>query len=301
MKSGCMAKTKVRKWLIAAVIVLAIGIGVIVVFFNPKKGLRLVLPDLDDITLVNAVIEHDTAYVDLDMVLENKSIFKLDLDTLFYRIMLADSVLFNRTEVLNIRQKAGDVNTFRLPLRIPVTKTMHTVKGLQDQDSTYLEIDSYIVYNTIFGSKKIPVSKKIKIKVPVPPEIKINAVDIERVVIADKTVDLKARVTIVNKGDLLDLNIHEIRYHLALGEDIVTSDGFYNKPVSVKPLSETHVEIPVTVKVNRIVKTAWKYLANDELPYYISIKAQLDENSFYHKANIPVQAMAKGKARLRGK
>lgn len=296
-----MSKTKAKKWIIAVLVVILLGVGIIAMFFNPKKGLKLVLPDLDDITLVNAAIENDTAYVGIGMVLENKSIFKLDLDTLFYRIMLADTMLFNSTQVLNIRQKSGDVNTFQLPLKIPVTKTMQTIKGLQNQDSTYIEIDSYIVYNTIFGSKKIPVSKRVRIKVPVPPEIRIDAVDIGRISVTDKTVDLKASVTVVNKGDLLDLNIHEVRYHLALGEDLVSSDGVYNKPISVKPLSETRVEIPVTVKVNRIVKTAWKYLANDEVPYYIHIKAQLDENSFYHKSNIPVQAKAKGKARLRKK
>lgn len=296
-----MAKTKAKKWIIAVLVVILLGAGIIAVFFNPKKGLKLVLPDLDDITLVNAAIENDTAYVGIGMVLENKSIFKLDLDTLFYRIMLADTMLFNSTQVLNIRQKAGDVNTFQLPLKIPVTKTMQTIKGLQSRDSTYIDIDSYIVYNTVFGSKKIPVSKRVRIKVPVPPEIRVDAVDIGRISVIDKTVDLNARVTVVNKGDLLDLNIHEVHYHLVLGEDLVSSDGVYNKPVSVKPLSETRVEIPVTVKVNRIVKTAWKYLANDEVPYYIHVKAQLDENSFYHKSGIPVQAKATGKARLRKK
>ncbi len=294
-------KGKAKRWIIAIVIILLIGVGVIAIFFNPKKGLKLVLPDLDDITLVNAAIENDTAYVGVDMVLENKSIFKIDLDTLFYKVVLADSVLFNQTQVLNIRQKSGDVNTFKLPLKIPISKTMHTIRSLQNQDSTYIEIHSYIVYNTIFGTKKIPVSKKVKIKVPVPPEIKVNKVEIDKVNIGSKTVDLTANVTIVNKGELLDLNIHEVAYHLVLGEDLVTSDGVYNKPITVKPLSETRVEIPVTVKVNHIVKTAWKYVTNDEVPYHIDVKAQLDENSFYHKSNIPVEAKAKGKAKLRGK
>lgn len=287
--------------MVAILIILLIGIGIIAIFFNPKKGLRLVLPDLDDITLVNATIANDTAYVDVDLLLENKSIFKLDLDTLFYKIVLADSLLFNQTQALNIRQKAGDVNTFKLPLKIPLSKTMRTIKSMQNQDSTYIEIDSYIIYNTVFGSAKIPVSKRVKIKVPVPPEIRVNKLEIDKINVGNKTVELRAAVTIVNKGELLDLNIHGISYHLELGEDLVTSDGTYDKPVSVKPLSETRVEIPVTVKVNRIVKTAWKYLTNDEVPYHIDVKAQLDENGFYHKSGIPVQAKAEGRAKLRKK
>ena len=127
-----------KKWIIAVIIILIVGIGVIVVFLNPKK-----------------------------MVPENKSLFKPDPDTLFCKIMLADFILLDKTQVLNIRRKAGDVNTFMLPLKIPVSKTMNTFKSLQRQDSTYL--DTNIVYNTIFGTKKIPVTKKIKIKVPVLP------------------------------------------------------------------------------------------------------------------------------------
>jgi len=292
---------KGKKWIIAIVVILLVAAGLIALFFNPKKGLRLVLPDLDDITLVNARLANDTAYVDVDMLLENKSVFKLDLDTLFYKIVLADSLLFNQTQVLNIRQKAGDIDTFTLPLKIPVSKTMRTVKSLQSQDSTYIEIDAYMIYNTVFGSAKIPVSKRVKIKVPVPPEITVDKLEVDAIHLGSKTVDLRAAVTIVNKGELLDLNIHGISYHLELGENLVTSDGTYNQPVSVKPLAETHVEIPVTVKVNHIVKTAWKYLANDELPYHIDVKAQLDENSFYHKSDIPVQARAEGRAKLRRK
>jgi hypothetical protein len=69
----------------------------------------------------------------------------------------------------------------------------------------------------------------------------------------------------------------------------------------MKPMSETCVEIPVTVNVNRLVKAAWKYLTNDAVPYHIDVKAQLDENSFYHTSNIPVETKAEGTARLRTK
>jgi LEA14-like dessication related protein len=292
-------RKKGRKWIIAISIVLLAGVGVIALFFNPKKGLKLVLPDLDDIMLVNATIKNDTAYVGVDMELENKSVFKLDLDTLFYKISMADSLLFNQTQVLNIRQKPGEIKKVELPLKIPVSKTMRTIKSLQSQDSTYLDIHAYIVYNTIFGRKKIPVSKKVRIKVPVPPQIKIKHVEINKLNLGDKTIDLTANVTIINKGELLDLNIHEVHYTVSLGDKLVTSDGVYNKPITIKPQSETDVAIPLTVKVNKIAKTAWKYLSNDEVDYHIRLNAKLDENSFYKKSNIPLEVKAEGKSKLR--
>lgn len=294
-----VSRTRRIVWVVIAAFVVSAGITVAVLFLNPKKALKLVLSDLEDISLVNASIQQDTAYVSIGMHLENKSLFTLNLDTLFYRIALADSQLFNRKQVLNIRQKPGDLDTFNLPLRIPVSKTMRTIRSLQQQDSTYLDVDAYVVYNTIFGSKKIPVSRRIRIKVPVPPEIRVNDVEITGIDLFHKSVALQASLRIINRGDMLDLAIRRIGYSLVLGDKLVASEGFYDQAVLVKPSSETHVAIPVEVNVNQVFRTAWKYLANDEVAYYVSVKAQLDENSFYHQAGIPVEADAQGKTRLR--
>jgi LEA14-like dessication related protein len=292
-------RKKRRNWVIALSVMLLAGVGMMVLLFNPKKGLKLVLPDLDDIVLINANIKNDTAYVGVNMVLENKSIFKLHIDTLFYKISLADSLLFNQTQVLAISQKPGEVDTLDLPFKIPVTKTMATIRSLQYQDSTYLDIHAYLVYNTIFGNKKIPVSKKVRIKVPVPPQIKVKHVEINKLSLANKTLDLTANIKIINKGELLDLNIHEVRYSISLGNNLITSEGVYTKPISIKPLGETDVSIPVTVKVNHLAKTAWKYLSNDAVDYHVEVNAKLDENSFYQKSDIPLEVKVSGKTKLR--
>lgn len=293
------SRTRRIVWVVIAAFVVSAGITVAVLFLNPKKALKLVLPDLEDISLVNASIQQDTAYVSIGMHLENESLFTLTLDTLFYRIGLADSQLFNRKQVLNIRQKPGDLDTFNLPLRIPVSKTMRTIQSLQQQDSTYLDVDAYVVYNTIFGSKKIPVSRRIRIKVPVPPEIRVTDVEITGIDLFRKTVSLNASVNLVNRGDLLDLNIHHVAYSLSLGEKLISSDGVYNKKIQVKPLSETQLQIPVEVQVSHVMQAAWTYLANDEVAYHVRVRAQLDENSFYQQAGIPVETEAAGKTHLR--
>ncbi len=294
-------KKRSKRWIIFTALFLIIGAGIVFIFFNPKKGLKLVLPDLDDISLVKTTIKNDTAYIGIDMVLENKSIFKLDIDTLSYKITLADSLLFNETKAMNIKQKPGETSKIEMPLRIPITKTMGTIKSLQKQDSTYVQIESYIVYNTILGNTKIPVSKRIKIKVPVPPQLKVEGVDINDIKLFDKTVNITAKIKIINKGNMIDLNIHNIHYKLALGDNLVTSTGSYNKPVMIKPSGETTVEIPITVEVNKIFKTAWKYATNEKLSYNVKVTAELDENNFYKKSNIPLEITATGKAKLRKK
>lgn len=295
-------RKKIKRWIISIVLLLLLaGIGVIVIFFNPKKGLKLVLPELQDITLAKAAIKNDTAYVGVDMVLENNSIFKLNIDTLFYKITLADSLLFEETKVLQMKQKPGEKKQVEVPVRIPIHKTMRTIKFLQKQDSTYIEIEAYIVYNTLFGNKKIPVSKRVKIKVPVPPQIKVEHIETDHVSLSKKTADITATIKIVNKGELLDLNIHQIHYSISLGNKLVTSQGTFDKPITIRPSSEILVEIPITVEVNKVLKTAWKFITNEKLEYDIKVTAQLDENSFYKKSDIPLEITATGKVKLRKK
>ena len=292
---------KVKRWLIPIILLLIIGTAVVVIFFNPKKGLKLVLPDINDITLATASIKNDTAYVGVNMILENKSIFKLDIDTLFYKITLADSFLFAETKALNIKQKQGEKKQIELPLRIPIHKTMSTIKSLQHQDSSYISIAAYVVYNTIFGSKKIQVSKRVKIKVPVPPQIKVEHIERDRLSLIRKAIDITATVKIINKGELLDLTIHKIHYILSLGNKLVTSDGTFDKPIAIRPSSESVVEIPITIEVNKILKTAWKFVTNEKLKYTIKVTAELDENSFYKKSGIPLEITATGNVKLRKK
>ncbi len=288
-----------KKWIIIGIL-LVIGGGAFI-FFNPKKGLKLVLPDLDNISLVKANIKNDTAYLGINLLLENKSIFKLTLDTLFYKITLADSLLFKETKALHIRQKPGERSSVEMPLRIPIPKTMGTIRSLQDQDSTYVDIESYIVYNTLLGSQKISISKKIKIGVPVPPQLKLEDIEMDKLSLSDKTVEIIAKVKIINEGKILDLNIHKIHYALMFGDKLFSSDGTYDKSIMLKPVSETEVEIPITIKVNKIVKTVWKYITNEKLKYHIVVTAELDENNFYRKNNIPLEVRASGIAKLRKK
>lgn len=295
-------RKKIKRWIISIVLLLLLaGIGVIVIFFNPKKGLKLVLPELQDIKLAKAAIKNDTAYVGVDMVLENNSIFKLNIDTLFYKITLADSLLFEETKVLQMKQKPGEKKQVEVSVRIPIHKTMRTIKFLQKQDSTYIEIEAYIVYNTLFGNTKIPVSKRVKIKVPVPPQIKVEHIETDHVNLPKKTADITATIKIVNKGELLDLNIHQIHYSISLGNKLVTSHGTFDKPITIRPSSEVLVEIPITVEVNNVLKTAWKFITNEKLEYDIKVTAQLDENSFYKKSDIPLEITATGKLKLRKK
>jgi LEA14-like dessication related protein len=268
--------------------------------FNPKKGLKLVFPEMSEISLVKATIKNDTAYLSIDMMLENKSIFKLSIDTLSYQLKLADTFLLGEKKALNLRQKPGEVSKVAMPLRIPIKKTMRSIRALQQQDSTFIDIDAYIVYNTIVGRTKIPVNKRVKIKTPVPPQIKVLEVEKGRFKLSDKTIDLVLKMRAINKGENIDLKITKINYQVVLGDKLVTSQGVYQKDILIKPQSDTYFEVPVELKVNKLFRTGLKYLSNEKLDYKVFAKINIEENSFY-RSDVPLELTVTGTTKLRNK
>lgn len=293
-----MKKHRVLKWLIALVVI-ALCVTGVVVYLNPKKALKFVFPDLDQISLLKAKIKNDTAYIKVDAILENKSFYTLNIDTLFYQIKLADSLIFSQTTALELRQKKYQVDNVELPLKLPIKTIMRTIRSLQKQDSTEIESKVYVVYNTIVGHTKIPFTKVTRIRVPIPPQIKLEKMETNNFNLAKETIEATAHVKIINRGQLLDLDVHEIHYSLVLGNNLINSKGVLSTPIVIKPGTTTDLKVPLLVHINKPFKVAWKVATNkDKMPYKLKLTAKLDENSVYNKDDVPVELEAEGRMEL---
>jgi len=262
--------------------------------------MRFVFPELNELSFLKAKIRNDTAYLSVNLTLQNKSFYTLTIDTVFYQLSLADSLMFSETTAVGLRQARYQTDHVSLPLKLPVKKIMRTIRSLQTQDSTWLEAKAYVVYNTILGRTKIPFTKTTRVKVPLPPHIRLRKLETKAYSLRDKQINAVAHVEIINEGQLLDLNIHRIRYTFVLGNNLVSSKGVFNHKVEMKPGATTQVVIPVTVDVNKPFKVAWRVLTNnDRMPYTLHLEAELDENNIYGKTDIPVMLDAVGKAELK--
>lgn len=294
-----MKKKKVFTWLIVIVLLLAISITGLVFYNNPKKALKFVFPDLAEISLVKAKIKNDTAYLKVDAILQNRSFYTLTIDTLFYQIKLADTLIFTQTTALNLRQKKYQTDNVELPLKLPIKTIKRTIRGLQKQDSTQIEVKVYVVYNTILGHTKVPLTKVTRIKVPVPPQIKLEKMDMKDFDLKKETIEAVAHVKIINRGQLLDLDVHEIHYSLVLGNNLINTKGVYASSIVIKPGSTTDLTVPVLVHINKPFKVAWKIATNnDKMPYKLKLLAKLDENKIYDKDDVPIELEAEGRMEL---
>src|SRR5688572_9258075 len=123
------------KIILILLLLLLIGAG-LYYYLNPKKALKIVFPELEEIQKVRIRLLKDTALIDLDILIENNSIFKLNIDSLQYHIALDTTVLFEKQQYLNIVMEAGDHDTMTLPLALPFKRLVRQIKTLQGEDST---------------------------------------------------------------------------------------------------------------------------------------------------------------------
>ena len=275
---------------------LLIAIVCLVIFylFNPKKALKLVFPDLNKISYVNAVIKNDSAFTKIDLVLENKNPYKLDIDSLYFEIKLNDTSIAEQIVALNIRQARFEEDTVKLPLNLSIKKIKSIISNLQGQDSTTIEAKGFITYQTIFGKTKIAFDKRAAIQVPIPPKIKVLKVERKSFNYSEKILRANASVEIINEGKNLDLILNDIHYDLTV-KNTLRSHGILSKPIIIKPRSSSIINIPMEIEVYHPLKTAWLIkIDQDKLMYSLHLKGNVKENISEKAFTSPVEIEAKG-------
>ncbi|MBA2612079.1 MAG: LEA type 2 family protein [Bacteroidetes bacterium] len=289
--------TKITGRVIKRVILLfVIALAGLIIFylFNPRKALKLVFPDLTNISYIKAVIKNDSAFTKISMVLQNKNPYKLDIDTLDFNLKLNDTSIAHQTIALKIEQARFDIDTIKLPLNLSIKKIRGLISRLQDQDSTSVEVSGYIVYQTLFGRAKINFDKKTPILVPIPPEIKVLKVERNGYNIRDKILKASATIEIINKGKNLDLSLTNIQYDMTV-KNTLRSKGIISKPLVIKPHSSIIIKLPVEIEIYHPLKTVWLIKTdNDQLNYTLHIKCNVKENISESSFASPTEVTATG-------
>jgi LEA14-like dessication related protein len=260
---------------------------------NPKDAINLILPEINKINLIKAVVTEDTANIEIHTILQNKSFYTLRIDSLYYDLKLKDLSLPEEKIYLNLIQKKSQIDTVALPLKLPLKKIKQTIQTSQEEDSLDLEANFHLVYHTFLGNYHLTYRKKIKFSRPVPPEIKIIKVEHRKIRISDGTVKATIQLQVKNKGKNLDLKTNNIRYKFTI-EKLLQEVGSYDQTVRIKPGSETTVSIPVSIKIGKLLKAGWLILKDkDIVNYTVTIEADMEEEKSLNQ-KIPVIVTASG-------
>ncbi len=159
------------------IVLIILGIVIVSIisyyFYYPKNAINLIFPGINEISFIHIDLKKDSALLKLYVFVQNKMPYKMVIDTLNFEVKLNDFKMVEEIVPVNIDQKWLETDTIELPVNLSLKKIKKTIGDLQGQDSTDMEINFNIVYNTLIGRKKIDINRKFRIASPVPPKISI--------------------------------------------------------------------------------------------------------------------------------
>ena len=246
---------------------------------NRKKAVELLLPDLSKITFLNASIKNgDTIHSKASVVVQNKSPYKLTIDSLYFKVELNKKKLIEEFVLLNLRQEKHQVDTIQLPIDLSRKKLKAILDELNEVDSTDLNIDCALLYDTFLGHVKLKYDKEMHIPVPIPPRVKVVQVEQKKFNTFDKALQTIIHLEIINKGKNIDLQLQHVQYSLQV-ENSLSSNGTIDKIIDIKPESTSYLEIPVEIEIDRPLKTIVDVLTNnDKKNYLLHLKGEIIEH-----------------------
>lgn len=254
------------------------------------------MPAIPKITLVQVHLENDTAYFRIHCILENKSPFRLNIDSVYLNLRLGGELLVRENQRIGLRLKHKEKDSTVLHVQFPHKELKRRIKSLQSQDSTDIEVDAAIVYNTIIGKKTFSVTKKHHIEVPVPPEFKVLGVRKEKIHLFKKQLDAILFLEIQNHGKRLNIDISEFHYDLNIANELTTS-GKLAQIVKIRPQHTKIVPFPGKYNIKTPLLTLGQILTDtDRLPFDLAISGYIDSKKIHR---LPVLLTARGMVELR--
>lgn len=284
---------KAVKWFL---IILLSGIAGLALFLylNPKKGLRVLLPDINSVEHISIALKQDTALIDASLNIENKGLFKLTIDSLAYRVCFDTATLLSGQRYVGIKLRSGRQDTLHLPLSLPFKRLTREIRSHQHQDSVSIPVEVRLVYSTVFGKAVLPYSRTLKIETPRPPEFEIERIEFLKR--EKKTGYFLIHVNMHNYGKI-DLKVSDIHYTFSVPE-LFTAAGAAKEEIRVKPRSTIRSALPVTVEFKSVFKTLGRLIRKEEVEYQLRLSGMVQAGGADQK-KIPVEIEKKGRTELR--
>lgn len=280
-----------------ALILLLVLTGVALYFYkNQKAALKFVLPEVEKITLLKATIKKDTVYLEVFVLAENNSPYKLNIDSAYCEFFLDGKRLMKEALAIDLEQEKDQRDTIRIPVRVPLSYTRKTIEDLQKQDSTGLTFKARVVYNTVFGKKSLSVNKDKQIAVPVPPVFKVLATQSHDLRLLKKDVKTDLYLLVKNDGKNVDLNIEDLQYKLTIGDQLDTK-GKFGRDVNIRPHTKQVLKFPIDFYMHRPFQTVFKVLTDtDREPFHLELSGYLNLEKM---KRVPTVIFAEGYLEMR--
>jgi LEA14-like dessication related protein len=277
------------------VLALAIITGGIIFIFR-KPIIMHFMPVVEQIGDIHIKVKNDTSYVSSILTVENKSFLKIEIDTLKYKVSLFDKTYLQSQRFIGMVLQGYGKDTIDFSIKIPYVTILKDIKTERKKgDSASYSINIFLQYSTVLGKAEIPINKSAKLKIPQPPELKIEEIKWERIRL--KSIRANAKIKITNYSSII-LKIKNLNYSMKILKQ-GNLKGSYREPINIKSNGTTFIDLPIEINVNNIGKTVFEILINkDTYDYTLTLNAIL-ESSDPLKKSFQVDLIKSGKIELK--
>jgi LEA14-like dessication related protein len=267
-----MVKNKIKyAGIILLVLILLAGITTFI--FRDKIKTRF-MPEVKQSGKIEVVVENDTSYLKTKLVIKNKFLFHINIDTVKYKVSMFDKEYIKSEKFVDLSLPGYTSDSLNILIKVPYKVILKDLKAArQKEDSAGYTINVSIQYSTILKKSEMPIARSGKLKIPQPPELIVEGIKWKKVRMKSLFADVK--IKIINHSPIA-LFIKNMNYHMDIA-DQGTLKGSYDKPVDIIPNETTFFNIPITIKPKNIGKTVLQVLFDkDKYDYTLTLKAVLE-------------------------
>ncbi|MGZ4034516.1 MAG: hypothetical protein ACXVPU_01235 [Bacteroidia bacterium] len=265
-------KNKIKK---AGIILLVlIFIGSCLVFIFHKKIVAHFIPEVQQNGDIHIKIKGDTAYVNTMLIVKNKSFLNIKIDTIKYKISMFDKTYMQNEKFLGIVLSPHGSDSVDFSIKIPHTLIIKDLKEeRKNEDSASYAVNVFLQYSTDFWKSEMPINRAGRVKIPQPPELKIE--DIKWKKIRLKSVSADVKIKIINHS-IVALSIKKVEYNMNVSGQ-GNLKGEYTEPIEIKPKGITFINVPIEINTKNVGKTIFQVLINkDQYNYTLAINAVIE-------------------------
>ncbi len=256
----------------------------VIIFVFRAKLMAGFIPSVEQSGDIHIKVKNDTSYISTRLVVKNKSFIKIHVNTIKYKVSLFNKTYLQSEKELGINLPGYGSDSLDFSIKIPYMAILKDLKTeRKKEDSTDYSVDITLQYATLLGNSEIPVNKVGKLKIPQPPELKIEEIQWKRIRLKSLSADVKIKIT---NHTAVALLIEDVNYSM----DIVKHGnlkGSYKEPIQIKPNGITFMVVPIEINTKNIGKTIFEVMINKDnydyiLTMGISLRSADEERKRYH-------------------
>ncbi len=246
-------------------LVLLILSGTILVIFKDRL-IEHYKPDIEQLGTISVIMKNDTSYVRSALIVTNKLFFKIDVDSIKYKVEWFGKTYIKDEAFLGLELPANGSDTIPFSLKIPYVAIMHDFrKRGEKEDSVEYSVNMSLKYATRFWSAEKPINKTDRIRMPRPPEFKLE--DINWSKLGLRSLLAEASLKIINENPVGFL-IKDLSYNMKIAGR-GNMKGNYGKPITIEPNSVEIIKVPIEIQTQNLGKTLVDILKDKDRYNYV--------------------------------